>query len=316
MKKTVLVYLVAVVLATLLSGASYALWNSADPSYTCAQCHKVEDSHARWSQSAHKDVACVECHAAALENGVGGVAEKLGMVFSHFSKDIKNSDIKMAESQVLEISERCASCHKSEAEKWASGKHSTLYKNIFEDVSYNSKEKPYADCFRCHGMFYDGDINTLMGFEGDCSHWKIKDRAQADIPAIPCLACHKIHSPADSAKKWGPGSGLSNPPKTSFYSRAERKHFRTDNLTPIEMYLGSKKLETSKDPNNTLCIQCHSPNWERQARSCDDRTPTGEHKGFSCIVCHDPHSNSAADSCARCHDISKPEYRAGKTCQK
>lgn len=119
MKKTVLIYLAAVVLATLLSGASYALWNSADPSYTCAQCHEVKDSHARWSQSAHKDVACVECHAAALENGVEGLAEKLGMVFAHFSKDVKNSDIKMTEKQVLEISERCASCHKSESEKWA-----------------------------------------------------------------------------------------------------------------------------------------------------------------------------------------------------
>ena len=188
MKKTVLIYLAAVVLATLLSGASYALWNSADPSYTCAQCHEVKDSHARWSQSAHKDVACVECHAAALENGVEGLAEKLGMVFAHFSKDVKNSDIKMTEKQVLEISERCASCHKSESEKWALGGHSTRYKNIFEDSSYNSKEKPYADCFRCHGMFYDGDINTLMDFNGDCSHWKIKDPSQAEIPAIPCLA--------------------------------------------------------------------------------------------------------------------------------
>ena len=72
----------------------------ADPSYTCAQCHEVKDSHARWGLSAHKDVACVECHAAALENGVEGLAEKLGMMFAHFSKDVKNSDIKMTEKQV------------------------------------------------------------------------------------------------------------------------------------------------------------------------------------------------------------------------
>ena len=98
-------------------------------------------------------------------------------------------------------------------------------------------------------MFYDGDINTLMDFNGDCSHWKIKDPSQAEIPAIPCLACHKIHSPRNAPGNLGLMDSLRNPPKTSFYSRAERKHFRTDNLTPIEMYLGSKKLETSKDPN-------------------------------------------------------------------
>jgi len=298
-----------VVCFSLFSGTSYVAWNTIDPEFTCAQCHEVKPAHFLWKKSAHANVVCYDCHGTAISNGLHSLKEKANMVFSHFSKDIKNRDIKLTEAQVLDISNRCGNCHQEETARWRSGAHSTKYANIFEDKVHNKMEKPYADCFRCHGMFYDGNISKLMTLEGECNAWKIKDTAQAQCYAIPCMACHQVHTEKEKSPVFQ--SRLTNKtkiqdcPKTSFYLRAEKQHLRTDKLTPIQMYLDGKPIETSKDANNTLCVQCHSPDWRRNAQTLDDRTPTGAHKGFSCIVCHDPHSNSASNSCIKCHSDKK-----------
>ena len=249
----------------------------------------------------------------AISNGIHSLKEKIGMVVSHFTKDVKNSEIELTESQRLDIMKRCASCHESEYNQWKSGAHSTTYANIFEDKVHNSQEKPYWDCLRCHGMFYGGNIHDLMDLNGECADWKIRDPNQRGLPAIPCMACHQIHSkkpkiPAfeNSGKSAIPACPI---PKTSFYSRADKAHFRTDKLGEVKRYLGEKEVEVAQDPNSKLCYNCHSPNWMRQVRTSDDRTPVGAHEGMGCVVCHSPHSNSAAESCAKCHDTSVDKYK-------
>lgn len=289
---------------------SYITWNSANPAKTCASCHEIGPSVNEWQHSAHRDVRCTECHGTALSNGVHSLKEKANMVFTHLGKEKKHEEIRMKEKQVLEISDKCAKCHQSEYAKWKSGGHSANYSDIFMNGKHNLEEAPYWACLRCHGMFYDGNIKTLiqkpLKVDGV---WKLKDLDKVSEPTIPCLACHQFHtesSPLGSATRF-------DIPQEIFYERAQRnspiawyirgdkRHISADKLMKIAMFSNGKPVKVSDDPVQKLCMQCHSPNFTHHAGSEDDRTPTGVHEGLSCMSCHSPHSNDARNSCKSCH---------------
>ena len=299
----------------LLSGAAltllviislYHVWNIADPAYTCARCHEVAPSHASWLSSAHREVACTKCHGTALSGGTRTLKEKAGMVFSHFKGHLRSDDIGMTEAQTLEIANRCASCHQAEYAGWLASGHAVNYREIFMDARHNAAEKPYWDCFRCHGMYYEGNIHTLMDLNGEPSEWKIIDKKQEALPTVPCLACHQMHtenpvssryiSMADSVRV-----RAERHPKTALYLRADKMHLRSDYLTKVQMTDGEREVAASSDPNTLLCMQCHAPNVTHRAGSQDDRTPVGVHEGISCTACHQPHSTDTRFSCDQCH---------------
>ncbi|MDR2038552.1 MAG: hypothetical protein LBQ60_11575 [Bacteroidales bacterium] len=286
--------------------ASYTTWNVLDPKHTCAQCHEVAPSHADWMTSAHADVSCVECHGTALSNGYHSLSEKIGMLISHVKSNKHNEDILLTENQILEISDRCASCHQSEYAGWLSGGHAVNYREIFLDSTHNVMEKPYWDCLRCHGMFYEGNIHDLMTLEGNSSEWGIRDKKQEERPAIPCLACHQIHTENPVSKRYvsmvdSSRITMVSNPKTALYIRADKMHLRSDHLTKVDMVDGNRKVKVSGDPNALLCMQCHSPDYIHRTGSEDDRTPIGVHEGISCMACHEPHSNNTKKSCDKCH---------------
>ncbi len=288
-KKTIKYLLISLLGLILLFSAFYTTWNVINPANTCAQCHEIKPSHDKWLTSPHSDIACIDCHGTALSNGLHSLKEKTGMVISHLTKDKRNEEIRLNERQVLEVSERCITCHRSEHTGWLKGGHGTTYKDIFLDQEHNKMEKPYADCFRCHGMFYDGTLSDLMELKGTPEEYRIKDKKQEEVSAIPCLACHQMHTEAD------------NGPKTSLYIRSEKNYLRTDYLSKIDMYEKGRNVLTPDDPNSRLCIQCHSPNAWHEAGSEDDRTTTGVHEGLSCMACHQPHTNDTRNSCDDCH---------------
>jgi hypothetical protein len=149
-------------------------------------------------------------------------------------------------------------------------------------------EKPYWDCLRFHGMFYDGNIHDLMALEDTLpANWKIRDKRQEMLPTIPCLACHQMHVEPN--------------PRTALYMRADKHYMRTDKLPKTVMYDGETEIEYAADPNTRLCMQCHAPNYKHQVGSEDDCTVTGAHQGISCIACHRPHSGKTEESCVLCH---------------
>lgn len=206
------------------------------------------------------------------------------MFYSHFSGKRTNEDIHLTERQALDIANRCATCHQSEHAGWLSGAHSTTYADIFEDAEHNRMEKPYWDCFRCHGMFYDGDIHSLMSLESEeASEWHIKDRKQAAMPTITCLSCHQVHAGQPKSPvykelaKEEKEQLLDEPhrPSTALYLRAEKRHLPSKHLTCVNMYHSDSVLRVSDDPNHWLCMQCHSPNGVHQVASSDDKTPVG-----------------------------------------
>ncbi|MDR2233518.1 MAG: hypothetical protein LBE56_10395 [Tannerella sp.] len=307
MKKKQILLLSVCVLIILLS-CSYITWNQLDPQFTCAQCHEISPSHAQWTTSAHADIKCSECHGTATSDGITSFVDKANMVWVHFTNDrIQNADIHLNERQVMDVHNRCIACHQSEHAGWLASGHGANYGEIFMDSVHNAVEKPYWDCLRCHGMFYDGNINDLMDLESiSPADWQLRDKQQEELPTMPCLACHQMHTDNPVSERYVRlnGTSRSDParnPRTALYIRGEKRYLRTDMLSQPAMYEGDSLIQIASDPNTLLCMQCHAPNAHHIVGSEDDCTVTGAHQGISCIACHRPHSGETQQSCMQCH---------------
>lgn len=309
MKKSYLIIVIAIAGLITLS-ASYVAWNRMDPDFTCALCHEIRPACVSWQNSAHAGISCKECHGTALSDGFTSLSEKARMVYVHFTQKKTNEDLHLTESQALAIATKCAECHQAEHAAWQSGAHSTTYKDIFMDVPHNEMEKPYWDCFRCHGAHYDRNILDLMSLEGDVASWKIHDEKQADLPTITCLTCHQMHGDQDrrldyasldeeSKEGW---MQKTERPSTALYSRAENRHIPSDKLLKPTIYDGDSLIKMTDDPNAWLCMQCHSPNGRREVGTEDDKTPIGIYEGISCLDCHNPHSNGLKNDYRNVHN--------------
>jgi len=315
MKKKYIILSVAALFIIVII-ASYSVWNGSDPENTCARCHEISPSHAQWKSSAHAGVKCSECHGTAFSNGVHSFMEKANMVFVHFTTDKQNDEIRLNEKQALEVNERCIACHRAEYAGWLRSGHAINYKEIYMDSAHNAMEKPHWDCLRCHGMYYDGNINDLMALDGDHTQWKIRDEKQETRAAIPCLSCHQMHTENPVSERYvslNDSVRIVNErnPMTALYIRAEKMHLRSDMLPKVRMFDGDKEITVPSDPNSMLCMQCHAPDFKHQAGSEDDRTVTGVHEGISCIACHQPHSGETKASCAQCHPSLSQEQIDG-----
>lgn len=287
--------------------ASYSRWNAASPTKTCANCHEISHSVDLWAESTHRDIACKACHGTALSEGIHSLKEKGAMLFHHTSK-IKPEDVRISEAQRLIVMQRCIGCHQTEYAKWNSGGHAMNYSEVFLNSVHNKAETIYEDCLRCHGMFYDkGTVINIVEPLDTAGPWRLKNVSLAARPAIPCFACHQVHQ----LGKTGIRQKLETPSSlhysrvkktlTSFYYRRDSMYFPVSLITSPEINYQSSAVKISQDPNQSLCIQCHSPNAFNTAGTGDDRTPRGVHEGISCLACHDSHSNSAIASCKNCH---------------
>jgi hypothetical protein len=182
------------------------------------------------------------------------------------------------------------------------------YSDVFLNSAHNKAEPIYQDCLRCHVMFYDkGTVLDIVEPMDTTGPWKLKNRSLGERPAIPCFACHQVHQsgyPGIRQNLKIPASLHYSRMKktfTVFYYRRDSMYFPVLSLTYPEINYNSMPVKISQDPNQNLCIQCHSPNAFNMAGTDDDRTPRGVHEGISCLACHDLHSNSALASCKYCH---------------
>jgi hypothetical protein len=294
-----------VILAALL--ASYSGWNAASPATTCAQCHEISHSFDLWARSAHRNIACKDCHGTALSEGMHSLKEKAAMLFYHKS-NLRSEDVRISEDQRMEVMQRCITCHQIEYAKWNSGGHAVNYSEVFLNTSHNKAKVPYDDCLRCHGMFFDkGTIRNIIEPLDTEGPWKLKNESIALRPAIPCFACHEIHQsgfPGMRQKLKVPSVLHYSRIKKSFtalYYRRDSMYFPVSLLPIPTINYQSKAIKISDDVNQRLCTQCHAPNAFNIGSTGDDHTPRGVHEAISCLACHDSHSNSAIESCKNCH---------------
>ena len=170
--------------------------------------------------------------------------------------------------------DRCAKCHRAEAEQWARSGHGKSASEFLQDESHNAAWKPADHCLRCHGMFLEGEMSDI-----------VKRKDLASRRAIPCTACHRIHS--------------EDP--LQLFSRGEWTSFPAANLHLQRIFTpGGREVRRSPDAQNRLCANCHAANAEGVAGSSDDRTPLGGQEGMSCTDCHKGHDMKADPSRGRC----------------
>ncbi len=283
----------------------YAYWNHADPEKTCSSCHEITPSVSSWQQAAHRDVRCFDCHGTALGNGFHSLKEKANMVLTHLADKKWTDEIRMNEDQILEAMVRCKGCHQSEYMKWESGRHSSTYSDIFLNPVHNSIERLYWDCFRCHGMFYEGNIYDLVTPVSKQGPWELKEPEKGNDPVIPCMTCHQVHAQNEPYQllkyTMSVQEILDRNPAFGLFLRSDQMFLRADYLPRPAMYNDNELIPVSNDPSQALCIQCHAPGAFHQVDTDDDRTPTGVHQGLNCQSCHEPHSNNPKNLCKTCH---------------
>ncbi len=262
----------------------------------CARCHEISFDYDVWRQSAHRQVNCVECHAAPLRTNLRRVAAHL--------TDRVPEQVHLGAEDVAAMLPRCRRCHEQEFAQWSSGRHSTTYARLFTDREQNRKRLLNDDCLRCHGRYFEGGVADLVEPVDTRGPWRLRAGAFANLPAIPCLACHSMHRS---------GPTLARPeqrvaareeivrPSVGFFDRRSRAHVAAAMLPLPVVVDGARPVRMSPDLRQSLCYQCHAPQASLQAGSGDDRTPLGVHEGLSCLACHEAHGETTRQSCATCH---------------
>ncbi len=295
--------------ALLAVGSTYGtnLYYAAGHGTACSDCHEMSAQVSAIHSSPHRNAGCTDCHEASL-------ATKLRHVRAHLFGPPQEIHLRQADLQPM--MEKCRNCHQHEYAAWHAGPHSATYADIFVNSAHNTKRRLMNDCFRCHGMYFDGSIRDVVQPQDTRGPWHLTHPELASQPTIPCQACHWVHhtgapaaKPADRISVAGPAVRDS----LALYDRREQMHFAAATLAIPALYEGPRPLKVSPDPRQSICYQCHAPrqpdtnsvaaanHWGPQAGSGDDRTPMGVHEGLSCLSCHGGHNEDARASCATCH---------------
>ena len=287
-------------------GASY--YYTSQYGQGCASCHEMAAYVSVVHGSPHRTTNCMDCHEASL-------GTKLRHIRVHLFGTIPEA-IRLRDKDVVAMVPNCKSCHQHEYAAWHAGPHSATYQQIFAHPVQNTKQHLMNDCFRCHGMHFNGSIGEIVQPLDAKGPWHLVRGGLANEPAIPCQACHQVHS--QGAQESRPDKRISVAGEAvrdslAFFDRREGIHFTAASLSVPQLHDGDRAVRMNQDPRQAICYQCHSPrhpeagteaaakNWGSQVGSGDDRTPKGVHEGLSCVSCHAGHNMNARASCKTCH---------------
>lgn len=274
----------------------------------CASCHEMAVVVHVAHNSAHRTMGCEACHEA-------GLATKLRHIWVHLNGSLPET-IQLRDVDVLAMTSSCQNCHQHEYAAWHTGPHSATYQQIFADPVHNSRRRLMEDCLRCHGMHFNGSVQSLVQPQNTIGPWHITRTDFADQPTMPCQACHQLHregEPQTKPEKRISVAGEAVRDSLAIFDRREGMHFSAAKLDMPQLWDGEREVKSSPDPRQALCYQCHAPRqpetgseaaahrWGPQVGSGDDRTPMGVHEGISCLACHLGHNENTMASCKNCH---------------
>jgi len=306
LRARVLVPLAAVLFAILLlPGAS--VYYSYSQGRSCTKCHEIWQPYRDWHESAHRNVACSECHGDVLTLNAGFHLKNLRQLTKHLRGEAPEQ-VRLRTADVLEIEKRCAKCHRQEYADWSAGPHGASYSKIFLNTDHNQRTLLIDDCLRCHAMHYQGSIRDLVTPVNIKGPWQLREAQLGVQPAMPCLTCHQMHrygtplSPSPAVKADDATSKEDiNRPSLALFDRREQEYVAVSRLPLPQMHEGARLVKISPDQRQALCYQCHAPTASAQVQSADDRTPVGVHEGLSCLACHEQHGQKTRASCTTCH---------------
>lgn len=267
----------------------------------CARCHEIRPTHNTWLASSHRNVACKDCHGDALTTDVAFHMNNLRRVVAHARGEVPER-IRLRHADVQAMIQRCRACHRQEYAQWYAGPHSATYARFFLDKKHNTRRLIIDDCLRCHGAHFNGSVRELVAPIDTKGPWRLVAAETAEIPAIPCMACHQMHR--EGRPMYKPASAAVQEiarPSLALYDRREGVYYPAANLPIPGIRDGARPVKMSPDARQGLCFQCHAAASTAQVGSGDDRTPMGVHEGLSCLACHQKHGQQTRVSCATCH---------------
>ena len=287
-------------------GASY--YYTSQYGQGCASCHEMANYVSVVHGSPHRTTGCMDCHEASM-------GTKLRHIRVHLLGTAPET-IRLRDKDVLAMVPNCQSCHRHEYASWHAGPHSATYNQIFANPVQNAKQHLMNDCFRCHGMHFNGAIGDMVQPVDAKGPWRLVRSDLADQPTVPCQACHQVHS--EGAQEARPATrisvaGAAVQDSLAFFDRRESIHFTAASLSVPQLHDGARAVRMNQDERQRICYQCHAPrepeattaaaanHWGAQVGSGDDRTPMGVHEGLSCVSCHLGHNQNARASCKTCH---------------
>src|SRR5581483_8068505 len=289
----------------LLPGAS--VYYSYSQGESCTKCHEIWQPYRDWHESAHRNIACSECHGDVLTLDAGFHLKNLRQLVKHLRGEVPEQ-VRLKTDDVFGIEKRCAKCHRQEYADWSTGPHGASYSKIFLNQDHYQRTLLIDDCLRCHSMHFQGSIRELVAPVNTKGPWQLVDQKLANRPAMPCLTCHEMHRhgttlAAAPASKPDDASLKEdfNRPSLALFDRRQQDYVQVGRLPLPEMHEGARRVKISPDPRQALCYQCHAPAASAQVESADDRTPVGVHEGLSCLACHQQHGQKTRASCTTCH---------------
>jgi hypothetical protein len=306
MKRRILLVLGAVLLPIVLLFAVAGRYEQTHGG-ACASCHEIWQPYSDWHSSAHRGIACAECHGDVFTLDAGFHINNIRRLFTHLNADAPPK-ARLRSKDVFAMVPRCQKCHEGEYADWQASAHSANYSDIFLNPQHNHKQLLMDDCLRCHGMHFEGGIRDVVTPLSTTGPWQLKVAELRAEPVIPCLTCHQIHhqgAPMEKSVPDHPAAGGEqeiNRPSLALFDRRELDHVSVAELPlPAKLLDGTREVHISPDQRQALCYQCHAPTSALQVRSGDDRTPIGAHEGMSCLSCHQKHGQQTRPSCSTCH---------------
>ncbi|MFL6442696.1 MAG: multiheme c-type cytochrome [Candidatus Sulfotelmatobacter sp.] len=137
LRPRVLVPLAAVLFAILLLPSASAYY-SYSQGRSCTKCHEIWQPYRDWHESAHRNIACSECHGDVLTLNAGFHLKNLRQLTKHLRGEAPEQ-VRLKTTDVLEIEKRCAKCHRQEYADWSAGPHGASYSKIFLNTDHNQR---------------------------------------------------------------------------------------------------------------------------------------------------------------------------------
>ncbi len=299
-RRGVILMSVAMVACGLLVLTVYTLKVTGHPKF-CTSCHNMDKYYTSWQHSAHKDVACIECHyEPGVTNTVKGKLEGLVQVVKYISHAYSTKPQAM-------ISNR--SCMRSGCH--ADMDHSKEMLLFMGQIRFRHDkhlvEHPRGqelNCVTCHGQTVEDQHIKVT--KTSCLTCHFYGRGELSVAAGQCTTCHLL--PGKPVKFMGQsfdhkgfllaGKGKSNP--------------KGQEVRVPCAYCHSQVTQGDGAVSATRCLGCH---LERDiAGNVDDQAQfhlTHVSEGhFDCLQCHDEIKHGirpmeqqllAAGNCSTCH---------------
>lgn len=172
-----------------------------NPDFCGKNCHIMRPYYDSWSEAAHNNVRCIECH---YEPGlIGHLKGKINGLLQFYSYETSNSEKYSGQLSAQVSDDNCLVCHEKRI-------HSS--DTNFNGVNFTHSDHPIAlSCITCHS-----DVKHAPTIKAICYNchqnihtqdWPVTHKTQVQFMGKACTECH-LQQFCDDCHAAGKTTGL------------------------------------------------------------------------------------------------------------